>query len=91
MKAYCGSVNTAPLILLTSAIDGGEWSASRPGRFTLRERVPGTHWIGGCVGPRAGLDAVVKRKIHSLRRESNPGTPIVVIISELVVVICLTP
>jgi len=27
---------------------------------------PVTHWIGGCVGPRAGLDAVVKKKI-SLR------------------------
>jgi hypothetical protein len=36
-----------------------------------------THWIGGCVGPRAVLDAVVKRKIPSPRRESNPGTPIV--------------
>jgi len=23
----------------------------------------GTHWIGGWVGPRADLDAVVKRKI----------------------------
>jgi hypothetical protein len=31
---------------LTSALDGGEWSASRPGRFTPRERAPGTHWIG---------------------------------------------
>jgi len=30
---------------LTSAIDGGEWSASRPGRFTLTERVPVTHRI----------------------------------------------
>jgi hypothetical protein len=29
------------------------------------------------VGPRAVLDAVVKRKISSLRRESNPRTPIV--------------
>jgi hypothetical protein len=28
------------------------------------------------VGPRAVLDAVVKRKIPSLRRESNPRTPI---------------
>jgi hypothetical protein len=28
------------------------------------------------VGSRAGLDAVVKRKIHSPRRESNPRTPI---------------
>jgi len=35
----------------TSALDGGEWSASRPGRFTPRERAPGTRWIGGWVGP----------------------------------------
>jgi hypothetical protein len=48
---------------LTSALDGCEWSASCPGRFTPVERVPGTHWIGGWVGPRAVLDAVVKRKI----------------------------
>jgi hypothetical protein len=50
---------------LTSAPDGGEWSGSRPGRFTPRERAPGTPRIGGWVGPRAGLDAVVKRKIPS--------------------------
>jgi len=31
---------------LTSTLDGGEWSASRPGRFNLRERAPGIHWIG---------------------------------------------
>jgi hypothetical protein len=62
---------------LTSALDGGEWSASRPSRLTSRERDPGTHWIEGWVGPRAVLDAVVKRKIPSPRRESNPTTPIV--------------
>jgi hypothetical protein len=62
---------------LTSALDGGEWSASRPSRFTPRERSLGTHWIGGWVEPRAILDAVVKRKIPSPRRESNPRTPIV--------------
>jgi hypothetical protein len=62
---------------LTSALDGGEWSASRPGRFISRERASGTHWIGGWVCPRAGLDAVVKRKIPSPRLESNPRTPIV--------------
>jgi hypothetical protein len=61
---------------LTSALDGREWSASRPGRFTPRERAPGTHWIGGWVGPRAVLNAVVKRKIPSPRRESKPRTPI---------------
>jgi hypothetical protein len=46
-------------------------------RFTPRKRAPGTHWIGGWVGPRAVLDAVVKRKISSPRRESNLRTPIV--------------
>jgi hypothetical protein len=58
---------------LTSALDG----VSRPGRFTARERAPGTHWIGGWVGPRAGLNAVVKRKIPSPQQKSNPRTPIV--------------
>jgi hypothetical protein len=29
------------------------------------------------VGPRAFLDAVVKKKIPSPRRESNPRTPII--------------
>jgi hypothetical protein len=62
---------------LTSALDGCEWSASRLGRFTPRERAPGTHWIGGWMGSRAILDAVMKRIIPSLPRESNPRTPIV--------------
>jgi len=30
---------------LTSAQDGGEWSASCPGRFARRKRAPSTHWI----------------------------------------------
>jgi hypothetical protein len=60
---------------LTSAVDG-EWSASRLLHFTpSRERTPGTHWIGGWVGPRASLDAVVKRKIPSPCRDSNPLSP----------------
>jgi hypothetical protein len=44
-----------------------EWSASRTGRFTPRERVPGTPWTGGWVGPRAGLDAVEKGKNVKIR------------------------
>jgi hypothetical protein len=28
---------------LTSALDGGEWSASHPGCFTSRERAPQAH------------------------------------------------
>jgi hypothetical protein len=53
---------------VNSTLDRGEWLASRPGRFTPRERAPGTHWIGGWVGTRA---------VPSPRRESNPRIPIV--------------
>jgi hypothetical protein len=41
-----------------------------------RKEPPVTHWIGGSVGPRAGLDAVEKKKILPLPgfepRPSNP-------------------
>jgi hypothetical protein len=53
-------------VFLTSALVGREWSASRPGRFTPGERAPGTHWIGGLVGPRASLDDVEKRNYLTL-------------------------
>jgi hypothetical protein len=56
MNAY-GGVDVLIHIFLTSALAGGEWSASRPGRVTR-----GSHWIGGWVGPRAGLDGMEKRK-----------------------------
>jgi hypothetical protein len=62
---------------LTLTQDGGEWSASCSGHFTPTEIVPGTHWIGGWVGPRSILDAVVKKKIPSPCQESNPRTPFV--------------
>ena len=39
------------------------WFASRLGRFTAGESVPGTHVIGKLVGPRAGLADVDKRTI----------------------------
>jgi hypothetical protein len=36
-KAQRGSRGIALLFLLTSALDGGGWSAPRPGRFTFRK------------------------------------------------------
>jgi hypothetical protein len=33
-----------------------------PQTLYLMERTPGTHWRGGWVSPRAGLDDVEKRK-----------------------------
>jgi hypothetical protein len=65
MKAY-GGLDVQIHIFLTSALVVGEWSASRPGRFTLEGRAHGTQWIGGWVGPRAGLDDVEKRKFLTL-------------------------
>jgi hypothetical protein len=65
MKAYEG-VDVLTHIFLTSALVGGEWSASRPGRFIHGERAPGTYWIGGWVNPGAGLDNVEKRELLTL-------------------------
>jgi hypothetical protein len=65
MKTY-GGVDVLIHIFLTSALVRGEWSASRPGRFTPGEIAPGTHWIGGWVDPRAGLDDMEKRKFLTL-------------------------
>jgi hypothetical protein len=47
-----------------------------PAALTPGERDPGTHYIGGWVGPRAGLDAEVRGKILCLCRGSNPGRPV---------------
>jgi hypothetical protein len=65
MKAY-GVVDIYIHIFLTSALAGGEWSASHSGRFTPGERTPGTHLIGDWVDPGAGLDDVEKRKFLTI-------------------------
>jgi hypothetical protein len=50
-----------------------------PAALPPAKETPGTHWIGGWVGPRTVLDTVVKRKIPSPvgnrtleSRSSNP-------------------
>jgi hypothetical protein len=54
-------------VISTSALVGGEWSVSRPCRFAPGVRDPGTHRIGGWMGPRAGLDDVEKWNFLTLR------------------------
>jgi hypothetical protein len=50
-----------------------------PAVFTSGEDASGTHWIGGLVSPRAGLNALEKGKNVPL-----PGIePIICIISQL--------
>jgi hypothetical protein len=48
-----------------------------PGSFTQGERTAGTRSTGGWVAPRAGVDAVAKRKNPFIGtcRESNPDRP----------------
>jgi hypothetical protein len=65
MKVY-GEVDVWINIFLTSVLVVGEWSVSRPGRFAVGGRAPGTHWIGSWVDPRAGLDDLEKRKLLTL-------------------------
>jgi len=48
MKVYWG-VEVQLHTFLISAVDGGKWSVSHTGHFTLRERTPDIHWIGGWV------------------------------------------
>jgi hypothetical protein len=44
MKTYAG-VDAEIRVFFISALVGGEWSASRPGRFTPEEGATGTRWI----------------------------------------------
>jgi hypothetical protein len=73
-----GSGGIAPPFLALW-LDGGEWPTSHPFRFTPTERAPDIHWIGGRVGPRAGLDAV-NRKMSTLGIEHPPSSPLPVAI-----------
>jgi hypothetical protein len=65
MKVY-GGADVQIHISLTSALYGGDWSASRLGQFTTVEKAPGTHWIGSWVDPRASLDSMENRKFLAL-------------------------
>jgi hypothetical protein len=57
--------------LLTSALDGDEPSASRPGHVTLGKRIPCTHWTSGWIESKAGLDATEDRNVSCFCRKSN--------------------
>jgi hypothetical protein len=60
-KTY-GGVIVQIRVFLASALVMGERSASRPGRITQGEEPPATHWIGGWIVFRAGLDDREKGK-----------------------------
>jgi hypothetical protein len=64
-----GEYRYSSTLSITSALDGGGWSAPSPGPLYPRDRL-GTHCTGGWVGPRAGLDVCEKSRPH---RDSIPG------------------
>jgi hypothetical protein len=77
MKTYGGSGCIDPHFL-DLGISLGEWSASSPFRFYHRERARGTHFIGGWVDPRAGLDDMDKSTLFyptGTRTPVPPGPP----------------
>jgi len=63
MKTYGG----------VEALDGSNWSTSRTGRCTLLVRTRGNHWIGGWVGPTAGMEVAGKRKIPVPTENRTPA------------------
>jgi len=71
MKTY-GRVEVYLHISSTSTLDEGELLAISSGRFIPEERAPSTHWIGGWMDSRAGLDTTEK---FLPCRESNPDRP----------------
>jgi hypothetical protein len=79
MKTY-GVVDVCgiDIYFLIPALDGEEWSASRPCCLTPGETALGTHWIGGWVGPTAVRNAVEKRKFLTLPglELRTPGRPV---------------
>jgi len=50
------------LRILNSALDGGEWTASGPSRFTRGKSCIGTQCIGGGVSTRVSMESVTKIK-----------------------------
>jgi hypothetical protein len=71
MEAY-GGVEIQIHILLTSVLDGGEWSSSPSSRLTPGETDRDTDWLGDRVGPRAGMDFVEKGKSLAYSGSRNP-------------------
>jgi hypothetical protein len=58
---------------LTSALDGND-QLHAPDSLPPGKKAQSTHWIGGLMGSRAGLDKVAKRKI---RDPTGNQTPVV--------------
>ena len=66
---------------LTSVMYGAKWSTSRPGRFTPWKNAKCTHWVGGCVGRRAGMGSFVKRKYFASAGNRTPNDTVRILVT----------
>jgi hypothetical protein len=71
----CGLTEGIAQSILTSALDGGEWLASRPGPLHPKKHPPVTHWLRGWVGPAVGADSVEKN-LRLREIETRPSVAI---------------
>jgi hypothetical protein len=71
MKTYEG-VEIYLHAFLTSALDEGEWTFSRPSRFPLREYPPVATGQEAGWAPEHVLDAVTKRKMPAPTGNRTP-------------------
>lgn len=58
----------------SSELSVDKWLTQRPDQLTSGKEPHNTHWVGEYVGPKATLNAVDKRKISYLCRETNLRT-----------------
>jgi hypothetical protein len=77
MKALWGRESIAPTHSWPQQEMGVSDQRQSSAAFTSGERNRGTHWTGGWVGPRAGLDTETRGKILCLCEGSNLDHPVV--------------
>jgi len=77
---------TAGVLLLTSALHGGEWPNSRPVRFVpfSQGKNAGTHRTGGSVGPQP-FCTFWRRKTSWPCQDSIPGCPARCLVTDYVI------
>jgi len=67
---------------MTAALEGMSGQSHDPTTLYPRER-PGTHFTGGWVGPRAGLDRCGNTRPHRVSIPERPARSSVTITTEL--------
>jgi hypothetical protein len=75
MKMY-GGVEVELHAFLALVLDDA-WSTSRLRRFTLKETAPGAQGIRGWMGPRAGPDAMARKRILAPVENRSPDIQLV--------------